>query len=277
MRNDRLPEPAELHAHLSARRELDWGDPLPTRAQISAAYGQEATTYSLTFLARAAAVEPAVTADIVDAIGTEGFPYHLKNRLKSPQSLARKLSTQTDYRRAKGKKQPEDVLRYTAGTNHPRELVETAVRTVERLLAKGWTMHSAHHSYVDQSRYKGLHVFLRTRGQLVELQVHSRESLKVKEQTTPLYEVQRDRDQSPAARAKAGRDATEISATMTDPDGLADLKTLGGVPVVPRRYGDRETATSRGGGPVGQNNPAVRDNQHREQHRQQDRRDGMSR
>jgi hypothetical protein len=270
-----LPEPTELHARLSAGRELDWGDPLPTWAQIGTAYGPDATAQSATFLARAAKVEPAVTADVLDAIGSEGFSYRLENRLKSPQSLARKISTQTDYRRDTRRQQPEDVLRYTVGTDHPHQLVETAIRTVDRLLAKGWTTQAARQSYVDQSRYKGLHVVLRTTGQIVELQVHSRESLKVKEATTQLYAVQRDRTQSPAARARAGRDAVAISAAMTQPDGLADLKTLGGVPVVPRRYGDRNAANSRD--PVETDRPTVRDNQHREQHRQQDRQDGMSR
>lgn len=31
-----LPEPADLHARLSDRHPLDWGDPIPTRAEISA-------------------------------------------------------------------------------------------------------------------------------------------------------------------------------------------------------------------------------------------------
>ncbi|MGC4939155.1 RelA/SpoT domain-containing protein [Kribbella sp. DT2] len=275
---DGLPEPADLHDRASRERELDWGAPLPTRADIAEMYGSEAASYSLSWLAGAGAVEPAVTADMVEAIGTEGFPYHLKNRLKSPQSLARKLSTRADYRRGRGRSRPEDVLRYTVGTDHPRDLVTTAVRTVERLLAKGWTIDSAHHSYVDRSRYKGLHVFLHTRGQTVELQVHSRESLAVKELTTPLYEVQRDRNQSPTVRAAAGAEATELSARLTDPAGLGDLETLGGVPITTRRYGDGKMTTSRGSRPVVvAEQPTVRENQYREQLNQLDRPDGTSR
>jgi hypothetical protein len=275
---DELPEPGDLHGRVSRERELDWGEQLPTRAGLSAEYGAEAASYSLAFLAGAAAVEPAVTADVVDAIGNEGFSYRLKNRLKSPQSLARKVSTQTDYRRGKGNARPPDVMRYTVGTDHPRDLVATAVRTVDRLLAKGWTMDSAQHSYVDRSRYKGLHVYLHTRGQLVELQVHSRESLAMKELTTALYEVQRDRDQPPEVRAAAGAEAIELSATLTDPAGLGGLETLGGVPITAKRYGDGKAATSRGGrSVVGVEQAAVRDNRQREHGNELDRRDGNSR
>jgi hypothetical protein len=274
---DELPEPGDLHSRASRERELDWGEPLPTRADLSSAYGADAATHSLAYLAGAAAVEPGVTADVVEAAGSESFAYHLKNRLKSPQSLARKLRTQTDYRRGKGKKRPDDVLRYTVGTDHPRDLVATAVRTVNRLLAKGWTVEAAHHSYVDGSRYKGLHVLFHSRGQLVELQVHSRDSLAVKELTTALYEVQRDRNRPPAMRAAAGAEATELSASLAEPDGLGGLETLGGVPVMPRRYGGGKAATSRGSRSVGVKQRDVRDNRHREPRNELERRDGTSR
>lgn len=230
-----LPEPADLHARLSERRPLDWGDPVPSKAEIAAKYGDRSAAQSLQLLSKAAAVEPAITDAVVAAIGAEATPYHLENRLKSPQSLARKLITyQEFYRRTD--QVPEDVLRYTATVKHPDELTAAAVRTVDRL-NHDWQMEAAHHSYVDGSRYKGLHAFLRAHGERVELQVHSDESIDVKERTTPLYEIERDRNQPSAVRDAARRECIALSDRMTQPAGIDDLKELGGVPVKAISYG----------------------------------------
>jgi hypothetical protein len=100
-------------------------------------------------------------------------------------------------------------------------------------------MHAAHHSYVEGSRYKGLHLFLRNRGQMVEVQVHSRESIEVKERTTREYEIERDRDQPRSARDAARDKCIRWSAGMTQPAGIDDLEVLGGVTVDQRRYGGK--------------------------------------
>jgi hypothetical protein len=236
-----LPEPVDLHAWLSARRHLDWGDPIPSKAEIAAKYGVERTVESLERVIKAAAVEGRITGAVLSAIGAEASPYHLANRLKSPQSLARKLAKFEDYYR-RSRQSPEDVLRYTAAVKHPDELTEAAVRTIDRLQDEQWEMESAHHSYVDGSRYKGLHTFLRSHGERVELQVHSGESIAVKEQTTSLYEIERDTEQEPAVRDAARRECIALSAEMTQPAGIHDLKELGGVTVRAISYGKKRPA-----------------------------------
>ncbi|HET6295315.1 MAG TPA: hypothetical protein VFG33_18160 [Kribbella sp.] len=234
---EHLPEPSALHASLSARRPLDWGDALPTKEDIAAKFGQEAATRSLTLLARAADAEPRVTADLVSSVSSGVVPYQLENRIKSPQSLARKLDDREGTRFAT---QPvEDLLRYTFVTPEPDDLVRAAKDACDTLLAKGWTMDSAHHSYVNGSRYKGLHLFLRGHGELVELQIHSRESIDVKTRTTPLYVIERDRKMDRASRDAARETCIALSDQMTQPAGLDDLKTLGGVAVGTRSYGMR--------------------------------------
>lgn len=55
-----LPEPEDLHALVSGRRPLDWGDPIPSKAELAAKYGDRYTARSLQLLAKAAAVEPAI-------------------------------------------------------------------------------------------------------------------------------------------------------------------------------------------------------------------------
>lgn len=233
------PEPLDLHGLLSEERPLDWGDPIPTKAEIAARYGEGPTARSLQMLTKAAAAESGITDAVISAIGEEAATYHLENRLKSPQSLARKLATFTNFYR-RNDQIPEDILRYTAAVKHPDELTKAAVRTIDRLNEAEWQMEAAHHSYLDGSRYKGLHMFLRAQGEKVELQVHSGESIAVKEQTTPLYEVERDREQPSAARDAARRECIALSDQMTQPAGIDDLKELGGVPVEAISYGKQQ-------------------------------------
>jgi len=242
-----LPEPADLHARLSVKRPLDWGRPIPTKADLAAAYGTDATIQSLTQLARAASVEALVTGDLEASLGPRAACYQLASRLKSPQSLARKILklTGTDF-----DGQPlEDVVRYTILTPEPDDLVPTAVDACDALTARGWAMNGALHSYMDGSRYKGLHLFLQSHGERVEVQIHSRESIDVKTRTTPLYVVERDAAQPREARNKARHAAIALSGRMRQPAGIDDLTTLGGVPVEVRIYGRRRhTPVGRGEG-----------------------------
>lgn len=237
---EELSEPYELHVWFSAHRELDWGDPVPSKKEIAEEFGVVATARSIAMLTEVAMVERAVTEDLVAAVRPGTVAYQLESRVKSPQSLARKLSKANAHRSTLP--QPEDLLRYTVVAPEPDDLVEAAGDTVEALRSKGWAVESSHHSYVDGSRYKGLHTFLRTQGVLVELQIHSRESIDIKTQTTPLYEVERDPRQDKEARAGARDQCIALSDGMRQPAGIDDLRELGGVPVVVRSYGK-----SRGG------------------------------
>ncbi|TDU91611.1 hypothetical protein EV138_5220 [Kribbella voronezhensis] len=231
---DDLPEPRDLHARLTTHRPLDWGDPLPTKTEIAVQFDESAAVRSLAMLRRAAEVERRVTADFTEVVPSGIEPHHLQHRMKSPQSLARKLSKFDNSGRVLS---PEDLLRYTIVVPEPDDLVAAATDIVRDLQAKGWTMESAHHSYVDGSRYKGLHTFLRCEGELVELQIHSRESIEVKTRTTPLYEIERDPRQPRQARVAARAACISLSDGLRQPTGVAELTELGGVPVEIRKYG----------------------------------------
>ncbi|TDW19376.1 hypothetical protein [Kribbella kalugense] len=269
-----LPEPADLYARLTARRPLDWGDPIPTKAQISAEYGAEPTARSLHLLSKAAAVEPDITEAVISAIGVEAEAYHLENRLKSPQSLARKLVRFEEYYR-RPSSVPDDILRYTAAVKHPDELTKAAVRTIDRLTNNNWQMADAHHSYVDGSRYKGVHTHLRSLGELIEVQVHSTESIDVKERTTTLYEIERDREQEPATRDAARRECIALSDQMTQPAGIDDLQELGGVKVNAISYGKKRRQRSSNAAPNRTSAESSAPQHTRQQF--QDRRNGTSR
>ncbi len=269
-----LPEPTTLHAHLTTHHPLNWGPNIPSKADIAAKYGSDAAAESLRLLTKAAAVEAKITDAVISAIGDEAAPYHLANRLKSPESLARKLVKYHDYYR-RTNQDPEDVLRYTAAVKHPDELTKAAVRTIERLQNQQWQMESALHSYVDGSRYKGLHAFLRSQGERIELQVHSQESIDVKERTTPLYEIERDTDQPPEVRDEARRECIALSDRMTQPAGIDELEELGGVTVRAVSYGKKRPAHRAGPARTGTGAADVAQQQTHQQ--AQDRRNGMTR
>lgn len=239
-----------MHEALTGDHPLDWGDRLPSRADLESAYGAQATRTSLAMIAAAAAVEPDVTKALLAALADQTRPLGLHHRVKSPTSLARKLAM---YETADTPGRPvTDVLRYTVLTEHPAGLVAATRATVAGLERTGWSVTDVHHSYVEGSRYKGIHVDMRThQGQRVEVQFHSEASAEIKDRTTALYAVSRDRGLSQATRAAAAAEGIRLSATLDIPAGLPELGHLGGVPVRPRRYGPDPDPAGRRPGTTG--------------------------
>ena len=201
-----LPEPPEVHRYLARHHPLSWGAPLPTKAELLAKHGQEPVRRALETLCARAATEPTTTAEFVAALSDDSTSYKLESRVKSPQSLARKYA---DLLETLDEDEPDDVLRSTMLTESPNRRIAGSIgqrnsanhRSTLRLrLATGLGMHS----YTGGSRYKGIHVgFRRSSGETIEVQFHSNASARVKEATTPPYEVERSAAASPAERSAA--------------------------------------------------------------------------
>jgi hypothetical protein len=237
-----LPEPAQLHRALSLHHGLNWGDPLPTKAQLAAEFGPEAAWLALDALRARIAVEPATTAEFVGALAGASTGYKLESRVKSPQSLARKYADQLE---ALDDGEPDDILRYTMLTDSPERLVAETQLTVDRLREAGWQPEFAMQSYTEGSRYKGIHVGFRCpSGETVEVQFHSAASVRVKEATTAPYEIERSSDASPADRAAARALCIELSNSLEPPAGISTLRTVGDVPVEVKTFGDSRRADS---------------------------------
>ncbi len=230
------PSPAELHARFSRYGAIDWGEKLPTTAELVSLHGARATDRSLRLIERAVAAEPRLTAEFLAAVPPYCMPYQLEARIKSPESLARKIE---DARRMGRRLPPEDVFRYTVLTPAPDGLVAAARSTCEGLRQAGWQAEYAMHSYTEGSRYKGIHAYFVTpAGDRVELQFHSVASVKVKEATTPLYEIERSARSSAEERTAARMECVQLSATLVDPPQLDTMTDLGGCPVTVNNYGD---------------------------------------
>lgn len=241
---DRPSEPSDLHRAFSINGDLDWGDTPFSTADVTNLHGAKATWKSLRILEQALAVEPNVTADFLAALPPTGSAYQLNRRVKSPESLARKVR---NWQRSDVRRPIDDVLRYTVVTETPDELVHTARRTTDELTARGWRTTYAMHSYTDGSRYKGIHAYLRAHGiPRIEVQFHSVASARVKELTTPWYEIERSTNATDAERTVARLKCVEASAQLRPPAGIDDLTMLGGRRVAINNYSDsRAMATDR--------------------------------
>lgn len=247
-----LPEPVALHQAFEATRPLDWGhNPLPA-ADIARLHGLKAATRSLELLRTALAFEPQLTAELLASIPAGSSPYQLNSRVKSPESLARKIRS---WGGSDNRRPVDDLLRYTVLTESPDDLVAAAQNTTDALTEQGWQVKYAMHSYTDGSRYKGLHAYLRTPGVArIEVQWHSAASVQIKELTTPWYEVERSATVSDDERAIARQKCAQASAQLHSPAGIDTLTELGGKRVAVNNYSDsRQAVPARRPDAAGQN------------------------
>ncbi|MFF0343788.1 hypothetical protein [Kribbella sp. NPDC004875] len=236
------PDPTALHQAFNTIHPLDWDIGSLSASGLTDRHGAQAAARSLELLQDAVAVEPQVTVDFLAAIPTGCSPYQLDRRVKSPDSLARKLRS---WMGSDNRRPVDDLLRYTVLTESPDELVAAAHSTAEALTGHRWQVVYAMHSYTDGSRYKGIHAHLRTPhiGR-VEVQWHSVDSARVKELTTRSYEIERDATVPDDERAAARESCVEASAQLRAPGGIDGFAELCGRRVVVKNYSDSQQRPS---------------------------------
>ncbi|MEN0072499.1 MAG: hypothetical protein AAGC63_16090 [Propionicimonas sp.] len=182
----------------------------------------------------------------------DGVRMHgLEFRMKSPASLARKIAAKAKTKRlapAEAAASITDLVRYTAVSAKHDDLVPTARTMVDALSAQGFTVHEAEHSYVPGNPYKGLHLLVTCpprsgidqesprQGMVVELQIHSEQSQRVKDSIHGDYELERDLHADWSQRAAARARMEAAASVLPAPPGLDDLDTLGGVTVMIKQY-----------------------------------------
>jgi hypothetical protein len=247
---------SELHARFSAQyAPVQWGEQPASAAEVARLYGAKATARSLQLLERTIITEPRVTAQFLAAMPPSATAYRLERRIKSPESLARKLHA---MQRSKQRHPPDDLLRYTALTEVPDTLVEAARETCDELSRAGWRIRYAKQSYAEGSRYKGIHgYFVTPSDDQVEVQFHSVESVQVKEATTPWYEIERDARSCPEQRTAARQECVRLSATLQEPPGIDTLTELGGLRVAVSNYSDHRKPANVPAGVRSSDSPAA--------------------
>lgn len=185
-------------------------------------------------------------SDMGSAAAAAGAQLHgTEFRIKSPGSLARKISTKVEAAEISGKRiTPQetatgitDVTRYTVLSEEHDQIVPAARAAVADLEARGWHIIEAEQSYVSGNPYKGLHLLVRhDDGQVAELQVQSTQSQKLKDRAHELYEISRDPNRSWSERQKAVAENKALYDALPAPAGLGTLDKLGAIIVSKKQY-----------------------------------------
>jgi hypothetical protein len=89
-----LPEPRELHARYSQRYSLDWGESLPTAAQIAGEFGVVATRAALSQLDELGRSVDLATRDLLAAAPPGGSMYQLEYEVADLCGQHRAVSSQ---------------------------------------------------------------------------------------------------------------------------------------------------------------------------------------
>lgn len=150
----------------------------------------------------------------------------LKNRLKEPKSLAEKIGllavNEFDGNYALAAQSIKDALRYTMVVDSSR-YASTVTNSLEILSSENYSVKVKNY-WKDGSVYKGVNLQLvDPNGQMIELQFHTPESLKVKGIIHPLYESWRVLDPNTSEALMLQSEMTKTSATLSTPSGVQVL------------------------------------------------------
>lgn len=172
--------------------------------------------------------EPQISKDMVDVANNSGSAmYGLDYSCKTGSSVANKIErkqekdpslTDTEIVKSMG-----DAVRYTQLTDHD-SIASTTKKTVKDLQSKGYTVNEVDNKYQDASSdYKGVHIgAVSPSGQQIELQIHSKESMKVKETIHPMYDIARDTKTPQRVKKALQMEMHDISQKMATPKGIMD-------------------------------------------------------
>ncbi|WP_035770356.1 hypothetical protein [Arthrobacter castelli] len=235
---------ADLTPSTPGAPALDWAD--QEIATVWTEHDRPTVCAAIAKIETAAAHDRRTFEDMNTAAASTGATLHgAAFRLKSPASMARKITTKLDAAEAAGRRfeaadiahSMTDVTRYTALSADHDDIVPTAKTTVAELTTRGWTVIEAEQSYVSGNPYKGLHLLMQHNdGQIAELQIQSQRSQNLKDRAHVLYEISRDNSRSWAERRKSAEDNKALYKGLPTPHGLNNLTQLGDCAVREKRY-----------------------------------------
>lgn len=176
---------------------------------------------------KAVEVEHGITntlKNVAQATGTELVG--LKFRVKTPESIARKIEGKIVSEGKSVKDAVEDmrdVNRYTLSAS-PKNLVNATKSTIEEMKKNGFECFKKKCTFYEGSEYFGINMgFKNTKGQKVEVQANTPESLKVKEANHLLYEEQRLPSTTDAKKAELGNQMAENLKSVKIPNNISEL------------------------------------------------------
>lgn len=197
-------------------------DPSPANAEEQA----QADELAKMRLDEARSQEPQVTQDLQSFEDDRGKLVGLDFRLKSQESLARKILLDAHTEEIsldESASKIRDVLRYTLCMN-PDDYVSKATEVLKGLESKGYVVVKFKNTW-DNDIYKGINTNIKAPSGIVfELQLHTPDSFEVKENNHRYYEIARSEDATEEEVAEATRIMRENCANLEIPAGALEFR-----------------------------------------------------
>lgn len=190
---------------------------------------RRARPYAEKVLATATAHVDAITADISAVVHDHGGGMiGLANRMKALPSLTRKIRDRVITKGGtldEAAKAITDAVRFTALVS-TEEYASTVHGLITALDKAGYQVHNVENHWKRGDAYNGLHMLARHRsGMVAELQVHTPESMKAKDEIHARYEDYRKLDTPEETRLMLFEAMRAISDQAPVPRGVMDIGT----------------------------------------------------
>lgn len=179
--------------------------------------------------------EPKITSDVIQSVKkTTASMYGLENKLKTKQSLKRKIETDSKNDGINLKESAskiKDSIRYTALSND-RDFTKNYFQIKRNLEDKGYSEVRCK-NYFDLYnkgivKHKSVQsVFESPNGQIFELQFHTNSSQDAKNKKIPLYEEARDPNISPKRLKQLEIEMDVLASKVPTPKDVYLIKTHG--------------------------------------------------
>ena len=192
---------------------------------------EEAELYADYKLKHINKIEPNITNFLKDVSNSENSElFGLDYRIKTKESLIRKIISDSKEKGITAKEttnQINDILRYTM-INGNESFTYKYFRIVEKMKEKGYNVIRVKNTFVDGVTYKGINTLVQSKsGDIFELQFHTPESIKVKEnELHKLYEKQRllNKDKDKKKWDSLTEEMIQISNTIPIPKNVERIK-----------------------------------------------------
>lgn len=171
-----------------------------------------------------------IAGDMENAVRASGGElYGKEHGIKGVASLERKIRdkiSKAGERKVEGNHSAKifsnmtDIVRFTALFD-AQSLAKNTERLVEKLKIMGYHLIEVNNKWLDTVQpYRGLHFLFSKNGETFEVQVHSPNSMAMKDKLHSLYEISRDTTRPAAERIAAKRKQAELAKGCVMPKGV---------------------------------------------------------
>ncbi len=192
----------------------------------------QAVAKAIALRSAASKVDEQITGEMSAIAGANGGKLEgLENRLKSTDSLARKIEADANAEYGgdidKAAANIGDVSRYTV-TYGDADYTKNVTKTLETLEQNGYEVVKVKNYWGADDPYQGINVKIKKGGVTRELQIHTDKSHEVKiTRLHPTYEEYRNPNITPAAKASLWSTMVAASASIPTPADFDTLLTIG--------------------------------------------------